>query len=522
MLGLSRQMQGLYAIPALERAAELLPNDAEAHGNLSAALRACGQLDAAVASARRALQIRPDFAPWHNNLGVMLQDQGKMDEAAESYRRAIQIKPDFVEAHNNLGSVLQKLWQLDAALASCNRAIELKPDFAEAYNTLGAVLDARGQPDAALASYRRALEIKPDYAEALNNMGFMLKETGQFDDALTCIRRALEIKPDYAEAHNDLGFTLLLIGRFAEGWKEYWWHVRPQERRNYPIQRLPDNPLFNRKPDELLPVNLHGNRLTILGDQGLGDELFFLRFARELKKRGAWLAYATDPRLANMIHRAKLVDRVMEKGEVLGDTNAVILVSDLPLLLGMASEADIPPAVPLGALPEKRREITLRLASHRREKRPLIGVTWRAGGDKFKMQMVREIPPEQLAARLRGIEATFVAVQRNPAAGELAAFEAALGQPVPDFTDLNDDLEGMLALMEQLDDYIGVDNTNMHLRLSVGKSARMLVPHLRDFRCMAKGDGSPWFPGFAIYRKIPDKGWDDALDQLRNHIIQDY
>ena len=88
-----------------------------------------------------------------------------------------------------------------------------------------------------------------------------------------------------------------------------------------------------------------------------------------------------------------------------------------------------------------------------------------------------------------------------------------------DFSEVNDDLEGMLALMEQLDDYIGVDNTNMHLRASVGKTARILVPHLQDFRCMAKGDSSPWFPGFVMFRKTSDNDWDNALEQLKSHLI---
>lgn len=553
LLGLSLQMQGKDALPAMQKAAALLPNDAEAHGNLAAVLRTRGLLEAAVASGRRALQIRPEFAGGHNNLGVALQDLGRLDEAVASYRRALQIrpdfaeahnnlggalknigqldgaadsyrrathfKPDFAEAHNNLGGVLQELGQLDSALASCHRALELNPIFADAHNNLGTILQSLGQPDEALASYRKAVEIKPGYVEAHNNLGFALKELGQFDAALTCFRRALEIKPDYAEAHINLGFTLLLIGRFAEGWREYWWHIPPQDRLNYPVLPLPDNPLFTRKPGEFLPSSLQGMRLTILGDQGLGDELFFLGFAKELKKRGAWLAYATDPRLAPFILRAKWVDSLVEKGAVIGDSHAVLLVSDLPLVLGMTTMDDIPPHIPLEVLPEKRQEIALRLASHRKEGRPLIGITWRAGGDKHKKQMAREIPLEQLAVALREKQATFVVIQRNPQPGEIAAFESALGQPVLNFSDLNNDLEGMLALMEQLDDYVGIYNTNFPLRASVGKTARMLVPHLQDFRCMGTGDRSPWYPGFTIYRRDADSNWGNALEQLKSHLL---
>ena len=50
---------------------------------------------------------------------------------------------------------------------------------------------------------------------------------------------------------------------------------------------------------------------------------------------------------------------------------------------------------------------------------------------------------------------------------------ATLERPVHDLTALNEDLEGMLALLSCLDEYTGVSNTNMHLRAAAGRTARM-------------------------------------------------
>ena len=216
LLGLSLQMQGKDALPALRQAAALLPNDAEAHGNLAAALRARGQLEEAVASGRRALQIRPDFAGGHNNLGVALQDLGRFDEAVASYRRAIQFKPDFAAAHNNLGGVLKELGHLDGAAVSYRRAIQFKPDFAEAHNNLGGVLKELGQLDGAVASYRKALELKPDYAEALSNLGIVMRELGHQDDEVECYRRALEIDSECINAMLGIGHVCMENGDMAE------------------------------------------------------------------------------------------------------------------------------------------------------------------------------------------------------------------------------------------------------------------------------------------------------------------
>ncbi|MFA7240853.1 MAG: tetratricopeptide repeat protein [Sulfuricellaceae bacterium] len=212
-LGASLQMQGKNALAALQKAAERLPNDADAHNNLGNALRNLGRIDEAAKRYAHALKINPDFAEAHNNLGNALHDLGRFEAAAASCRHALQIKPDFAEAHSNLGNALLALGRLEGALASYAQALALKPDYAEAHNNLGVALQALGRFEDAVASHTQALEIKPDYAEAHNNLGNALKDLERLDDAVASFRRALEIKPDYAEAHNNLGNALRELGQ---------------------------------------------------------------------------------------------------------------------------------------------------------------------------------------------------------------------------------------------------------------------------------------------------------------------
>lgn len=166
LLCASLQMQGKDALRALQKAAEFLPDDAEAQNNYGLALQDIGQHESAVASYRRALTIDPKNAEVHNNLGTALQDLGQLDAAVNSYRFALKLKPDYAEAYNNLGIAFQELRRHDDAVASYHRALEINPDYAEAHCNLGVALASLGQLDDAIACYRRALEIKPDYWEA--------------------------------------------------------------------------------------------------------------------------------------------------------------------------------------------------------------------------------------------------------------------------------------------------------------------------------------------------------------------
>jgi tetratricopeptide (TPR) repeat protein len=216
LLGLSLWMQGKDALHALERTAQLLPNDADAHGNWGTALRAGGQLGDAVKRYRRALEIRPDFAEAHNNIGSAFRDLGQLADAVTSYRQALAIKPDFAVAHCNLGHALRTLGHFDEAAKHYRRAAEIQPDFNDAHSGLGNTLQDLGQLDQAVTSHRRVLALRPDAAESHQNLGNAFLDLWRIDEAEACSRRALALDPAFAQAHNKLGVALRLKGLAAE------------------------------------------------------------------------------------------------------------------------------------------------------------------------------------------------------------------------------------------------------------------------------------------------------------------
>jgi hypothetical protein len=175
------------------------------------------------------------------------------------------------------------------------------------------------------------------------------------------------------------------------------------------------------------------------------------------------------------------------------------------------------PTLRIPALPDATARMRLRLRELGAP--PYLGITWRAGTAGRDQRgadwgLSKEVPLQPLGATLRPVNGTLIALQRQPAAGEIDALAAACGRPVADLTALNESLEDMLALLELLDDYVGVSNTNMHLRAAAGRNARVLVPSPAEWRWMNRGDHSPWFPQFRIYRQSLDGDWTPALTQL--------
>jgi tetratricopeptide (TPR) repeat protein len=165
-LGVARWGQGKDCIPALTRATELMPEDAEAHGNLGNALRGAGQFEKALVSHRRAVALQPAAADAQNNLGTALQDLGRLDEALEHYRRAVALQPDFALAHSNLANVLGVQGRVDDAEAGCRRALELDPAFTPALVQLAELHAARGDFQSAEVLLTRVKALDPCAVEA--------------------------------------------------------------------------------------------------------------------------------------------------------------------------------------------------------------------------------------------------------------------------------------------------------------------------------------------------------------------
>jgi len=177
VLALALWSQGKPALPFFERATELLPDDAEAHGNLGNAYRAVGQIDHAIRSHRRALDIDPNYAKSHNDLGSALQDRGLIEEAAESFRRAVALEPGFALAYSNLSIVLALQNRIEEAEVNCRRALELKPTLTGAIVQCAELLAARGDFSSAERLLKHAISIEPDMPEAWAGLARMKKMT---------------------------------------------------------------------------------------------------------------------------------------------------------------------------------------------------------------------------------------------------------------------------------------------------------------------------------------------------------
>jgi tetratricopeptide (TPR) repeat protein len=474
-----------------------------------------GHLDAAEAICAELLPALPANAELAHFAGVLANRMGRHDIAAERLSQSVRLDPGRSRAQVALGLAWERLDRLEDARAALEAALRIEPAFAEAYNSLGIVEHRLGSEESALGNFMRALQLNPALAQARGNACHALVALGMADvhagNSPRCIERmeaAIALDPAFHPAHALLGAELLATGGLRRGWREY---LHRPTRGDAVLADV----AAGRYPPAL-PADLRGRDIVLRGEQGLGDNLFFLRYAKPLADQGARLHARVEARLAPLIDRALPIATF----EGAAPAAAVsIWIADLPLWVADLA-AEPAPSLRIDARPEHVARVLDRLP---RGNRPFIGVAWRAGTPAAspvpgQRLLAKEMDPRVLGTALARVEADIVVVQRQPEARELAALEASLGRSVIDLSAMNADLEDIHALMSVLDDYVGVSSTNIHLRAAAGRGGHVLVPHPAEWRWQRAGDSSPWFPDFRVHRQAPGGEWDAAIASLRKDL----
>lgn len=448
---------------------------------------------------RRALKRSRGVAEMWNSLGNALAAQDKNKEATKAFREALAINPRLVGALVNLGRLANAAGHAVEAEKFWRKALAEDPNCADAWTNLGVFLYWQSRWGESVEVLERAAALTPRSPFVANNLGMAYRVVGRVEEALACQERACALDPGFDEARLAAAIVHLSLGRWREGWVGYLHRPAPDH-----VESL---------WRDSLPQDLSGRRFLVRKNQGLGDEIFFLRFIPELRRRGAAaIAYEPDRRLAGMLGRAGIVDEIRLDSSPGAAGETELSVADLPFVLGMNTGDAVPPTIRLAPDADRLGAIRARLAAA--GPGPYLGLTWRAGADGRMGIMRKEAPLDGFAAAVRDWPGTLVALQRQPFADEVAELTRLCGRSIADFTADNDSLEDMLAIVSALQSYVAVSNTNVHLRAALGLPTFVLVPSPPDWRWMASGDRAPWFPDCPLFRQRSDASWDAALTAL--------
>lgn len=536
-LGLAASQRGDAAEAAalMDRALRLAPRSAVHWSNRATLYAQQGQEPAAEAFFRRSLELNPGSVPNWMNLVTLLRSQGRSEEALEALARVLVLAPDDPTAHALAGKLHLGAERPDDALPHLGRAAALAPGSAEAQVDLALCHRMAGRLEAAEAAVDEALRLRPGYPPALNARGLIHTRRYEFAAAEAAFRAALASAPELVEARHNLALTVADQQRHAEA-EALLLEVlaaRPEKqdaRLQIGIFRLQQGDLaagfagWEHRPGSRPPFpfpewrgeDLRGRRIVLLGEQGYGDHIQFIRFAKVLADRGATVDVVATPPILELLATAPGVNAAAPQlGE--GPYDYWCKIMGVPHRLG-TTLADVPAEVPyLGVDPARVARWGERIAAIAGRRRR-VGLVW-AGNPEHKRDAVRSMALADLAPLAEVPEVAWFSLQKGPAEAQLADPPPGLaihplGAELQDYPDT-------AAALEALDLVIAVDTSVAHLAGARGRPIWVALSALPDWRWLLGRADSPWYPTARLFRQPEAGDWAPVARELRNALAAD-
>jgi hypothetical protein len=243
------------------------------------------------------------------------------------------------------------------------------------------------------------------------------------------------------------------------------------------------------KPYPVPPWNgLKTEKLYIIGEQGVGDEVFFASCLQEAINRSDECILECQPRLRSVFERcfgikttpADIKGTKRFKKDLPDGVTAWMALADLPRLF-RTSLASFPGTPILSPDPPQ--------AERFRAYRGRVGVSW------------------------RGAQGTVPELMKIPGAISLQ-YDRSWDEEIeePEGLDLRGDIEGILALLSNLESVVSVSTSVAHFAASLGRRTHVVIAdpttgvrgNLFPFKflCMATQGRTPWYGSVRSYKNL--------------------
>jgi Tetratricopeptide repeat len=453
-------------------------------------------------------------------------------------------KPEFIsiDLFDIIYKSLIKINQLKEAIEFIENHDGILPFDFEVYFHLGNCYLELNENHLAIRSFKKSLELKPDNSIALNNAGTAFRAMGMYKDAAQCFYLGFNLDPRDTDLAANLGSALISLGKFEEGKGVLLQSINSrdpisgavfyanallsegnfQEGLGYYHQRVKlDRAPYNCGKNLVLTSNDITNDCIILPEQGIGDNIFFMRFLKEFVDRQNILVnLAIDDRLANLIGNSfssnfRIIGEKEYKKEFKKFKNYLPIGEFCRFFMEQDYKFDL--VEPLFKVSNTSIEETKRLIS--KDKKFTIGISWlsknRVSG------ITRSISLDRIFSILSDKDIRVVSLQYGDDDLDFTARAKKfnIDATSANFVDKFNDIDGLSALLRACDCIISVDNSTAHLAGAIGANTNLLLPVDAHWFWLQNLPKVPWYPSINIFRQKNILDWEPVLHDLKRYIF---
>jgi len=360
------------------------------------------------------------------------------------------------------------------------------------------------RPDLALQCYAQVFVANPDHTAAWNNYGNVLREMGHPGRSIPFLEHCLRLDPSHEQANFNLSVALLLMGDYKRGWAQY------EQRWNFEhLKGLLPNFSQPRWQGE----SLEGKTLLIMGEQGLGDCIQFVRFIREIGQQGGRVILLVPNPLIPLFGTNETVISTLGYDQPLPAFDFWVPMMSIPGVLGLTLENLNSPISYISSNAQLSRDWQGRLGVKTRMR---VGISWSGRRDTW-INKHKSVPfPVILEMIQQNPQYQWINLQIDASEEESQAL-AATGVDLYPGTIKN--MSDTAALIANLDVVISVDTAVSHLSAAMGRPTWIMLNHYGlDWRWLLGRGDSPWYPTARLFRQPAMDQWQPVTVQIQRFL----
>jgi hypothetical protein len=352
----------------------------------------------------------------------------------------------------------------------------------------------------ALKCYALAFVQDPESAAAWNNYGNVTREMGYPARSVPFLQHALVLEPNNVTAQFNLAVAYLLQGDYTRGWPAY------EARWNY-------EHLAGTEPQYQQPrwrgENLQDKTILVVGEQGHGDNIQFVRFLWNLRQMGAKVKLQVTDGLIPLLSRGSIMQQVGRYTDDMGSFDYWVPIMSIPGVLGITLDTLARPVSYLNADPALMQQWQERLGPKTRMR---VGLCWSGRRDSWLNQH-KAMPFDDVVRMLKdNPQYEWINLQCDATDEETAELQR-LG--VKMFPGCVSSFAETAALIMHMDVVVSVDTAVAHLAGALGRPLWLMIQrYSTDWRWLLDRDSSPWYSTARLFRQSEYGDWSPVIQKI--------
>ena len=428
---------------------------------------------------------------------MIKKNLGKYEVARELCIENLKINK-YAEDYTNIALIEKALYNYESAYGYAKYAYELKPSSAAIAANFAIVSKILGKNRQAKNLIDRAVELDPKNWMYNFNKASLFSDEGNLEKAKEFYDIALQLNPLEVNVNIDYFYCLAKMKLYKKAWPFY-------EYRYFKIKSLQKLIKELNRPVLQIKQDVYSQNICIIPEQGMGDNLMFLRFITEFQKIAPNSYYLCPPSLTKIVTQMN----INFKNEFDETATHVVGIMSLPYHLNIEK------------IPDQQLLINNKSKLNNKIK---IGICW-AGSPNHPMDKDRSTYLSYFEPFLKDESFQIYSFQKEKTARKYAAskkiYDYAKGMEKYQITDLSDQLTDgyeTANLISSMDVFISVDSYPIHLAGIVDIPAYVLVGNQPDWRWGLEGNKSLWYNNITIVRKQKRESYRKTLLALYQKI----